>query len=346
MVSHKSRVTVVGAGAIGGVTAAFLAGAGWDVELVCKHQGIVDRCASPGLHVVGIRGESYAPLRAVKNISDLCGPLEVVLLATKATDCVEAARELLPFLSAQSLVVSLQNGICEDALAQMLGRDRVIGCVVGWGATMLGPAELEVTSPGEFIVGNLDGVRDDRLESIREMLQNVAPTLVSKNIMGELYSKLIVNSCINSLGAITGLTLGNLLASVRVRNIFMGLMKEAMAVADAMKIKVEPGGGGKLDFYKFLAGDGLAARLKRHVVVSIIGFKYRRIKSSSLQSLERGRPTEVDFLNGYICARAREHAVPTPLNDAIVGMIKEIESGWRPIAPANIKDPILSRLVL
>jgi len=60
---------------------------------------------------------------------------------------------------------------------------------------------------------------------------------------------------------------------------------------------------------------------------------------------ERGRPTEVDFLNGYICARARERNVPTPLNDAVVGLIKEIESGKRPIAPANIKDPILHRLV-
>jgi 2-dehydropantoate 2-reductase len=342
---EDNKVAVVGAGAIGGVTAAFLARAGWDVQIVCKHGEIVDRCSSPGLHVVGIRGESYTPLKAVRDISDLSGPLDTVLLATKATDCVSAARELLPLLSDDSRVVSLQNGISEDALAQVLGPNRVVGCVVGWGATMLGPGELQVTSPGDFIVGYMDGRRDEHLTHLKNTLDAVAPTRVSANIIGELYSKLIVNSCINCLGAITGQPLGELLASVRVRNIFIDLMLEAMAVAEAIGIKVEPGGGGKLDYYEFLRGKGALARFKRHVVIRIVGFKFRRIRSSSLQSLERGRPTEVDYLNGYICSRARESNVPTPLNDAIVSIIKEIEAGQRKIQPENLDDPRLKRLV-
>lgn len=340
-----NKVAIVGAGAIGGITAAFLARAGWDVEIVCKHQDIVNRCLSPGFHVVGIRGDSYTPLKAVRNITDLSGTAATVLLATKATDSIAAAQELATVLTDGARVVSLQNGICEDALAKVLGPDRVIGCVVGWGATMLGPGELEVTSDGEFVVGHLDGHSDARLALLQKMLAAVVPTRISTNIMGELYSKLVVNSCINSLGAITGQPLGQLLASREVRNIFIAVMEEAMAVADSMGIKVEPGGGGKLDYYRFLGEKGLLAQFKRHATIRIIGFKYRRIRSSSLQSLERGRPTEIDYLNGYVCDRGKERNVPVPLNDAIVAIIKEIEAGTRKIQPKNLNDPRLSHSI-
>jgi 2-dehydropantoate 2-reductase len=98
----------------------------------------------------------------------------VVLLATKATDCLEAAKDLLPVLSPNSIVVSLQNGIWEDALAGVVGHDRMVGCVVGWGATMHGPAQIEVTSPGEFVIGNIDHHPDQRLPLVQEMLMQRA----------------------------------------------------------------------------------------------------------------------------------------------------------------------------
>ncbi len=176
------------------------------------------------------------------------------------------------------------------------------------------------------------------------MLEQIVPTRISDNIMGELYSKLIVNSCINSLGVLTGLYLGQMLAIKKVREIFLEIMREAMSVADAMGIKVEPGGGGKLDYYKLLAPKGRIADFKRHVVVRIIGFKYRRLKSSSLQSLERGKQTEVDYLNGYICKQARNYGLPTPINDAVVAMIKEIEAGKRRMSLDNLYGPAFARL--
>ncbi|MGO9569568.1 MAG: ketopantoate reductase family protein, partial [Desulfomonilaceae bacterium] len=282
MPDKSINVAVVGAGSIGGTTAAFLAKAGWNTEIVCKHQGTADLAQSLGLHVFGLKGVHYVPLKAVKDIRDLAGPKEVVLLATKATDCLAAAKDLLPVLSPNSIVVSLQNGICEDALAGVLGRDRVVGCVVGWGATMHGPGEIEVTSPGEFVIGNIDHRPDPRLPLLQEMLSAVVPTRISGNIMGELYSKLVINSCINSLGVITGLNLGKLLAASKVRKIFTALMREAMAVAAAIEIKVEPAGAGKLDYYRFLGGSSFTSNLKRNVLIRIIGFKYRRIRSSSL----------------------------------------------------------------
>ncbi len=202
---------------------------------------------------------------------------------------------------------------------------------------MHGPGELEVTSPGEFVIGNIDSKPDDRIPMLQEITSAVVPSRISNNIMGELYSKLVVNSCINSLGAITGLKLGKLLSIKQVRKLFIEIMREAIAVADAMKIHVEPGGGGKLDYYKFLQNSGTVSNWIRHLTIKIIAFKYRRIKSSSLQSLERGLPTEVDFLNGYICQKGREHRVRTPVNDTIVTVIKDIESRKLKIGLENLQ---------
>jgi len=191
MISKDAKITVVGAGAIGGITAAFIKKAGWDPVLVCKHQETADLSMSPGMHITGIKGDHTISLDTVENTSDLSGHQDLIFLATKANDCLAAAHALLPFLKPNSMVVSLQNGICEDALAGILGRQRVIGCVVGWGATHRAPAELEATSEGEFVIGNIDHKRDNRLVPIKEMLDVVYPTRISDNIMGELYSKLM-----------------------------------------------------------------------------------------------------------------------------------------------------------
>jgi 2-dehydropantoate 2-reductase len=344
MFTQTSKIAVVGAGAIGGVTAAFLQQAGYDLEVVCKHADLADRLRREGLHITGLKGAHRVKLKAVPAIADLGSPQDLVFLATKATECVAAARELIPFLKPDSVVVSLQNGICEHALAEVLGRARIVGCVVGWGASHNAPGELEVTSEGEFVIGNIDQQSDERLAPIQKMLGLVHPTRISANIMGELYSKLIVNACINSLGVIGGVTLGRLLADRKVRRLFLHIMREAMAVAAALGIRVAPGGGGRLDYYAFLEDRGLLADLKRHLTIRIIGFKYRRIKSSSLQSIERGRRSEIDFLNGYICDRGREQGVATPVNDAVRAMVHAIEEGRRPMTLANVHDPVFAGL--
>jgi 2-dehydropantoate 2-reductase len=338
MLNKESRIAMIGAGAIGGITAALIQESGRDLEIVCKHQTLADKINRQGLHITGIKGEHRVRLRAVKEIADLSGPLDLVYLATKGTDCLAAARDLLPFLKPDAMVVSLQNGICENALAEVLGKARVIGCVVGWGASYNAPGELEMTSSGEFVIGNIEHLPDERLPPIREMLAIVQPTRISTNIMGELYAKLIINACINSLGVIGGVRLGPLLADRRMRTVFVAIMREAMAVATALQIKVEPGAGARLDYAAFLRGQGPLADLKRHLMIRLIGFKYRQIKSSSLQSIERGRRTEIDFLNGYICDRGKALGVPTPVNDAVRAMVLEIEANQRQMGLDNVNE--------
>jgi 2-dehydropantoate 2-reductase len=337
MLDKDSKIVVVGAGGIGGITAALMKREGYSVEIVCKYPDLAEKIKNKGLLITGIKGEFQITMPAVAKIEELEGNKDIIFLATKATDMMEAAEKLLPFLTEKSLVVSLQNGICEEALAEVLGKERVTGCVVGWGATMHAPGELEMTSTGEFAIGNIIDLPLERLEPVRDMLQTVVPVNISTNIMGNLYSKLIINACITSLGAVCGLYLGEMLKSKKIRNIFIEIMYEAMAVANAMGLKLEAMAG--LDYYQFLGSPGFAGRFKRHLIIRIIGFKYRRLKSSSLQSLERGKPTEIGFLNGYISENGKKHGIETPINNRVIEIIRDIEAGKKQIDIGNFDDP-------
>ncbi len=334
---EKQRIVVIGAGAIGGVTAAFMRQAGQDVTLVCKHREIADLSCGKGLHITGVKGEHDITVHAVTSVEELSGQFDLCLIATKAYDMPECARQMLPLLKPDSLVLSLQNGVCVDALAAVVGRERTVGCVIGFGGTMHGPGQLEMTSTGEFIIGRLEGDQA-ALEPAKEALSAVTETIVTDHIYEELYSKLIVNSCITSLGAICGLRLGQMMKRKQARKIFLAIIGEAMRVADALNLRVPPFGG-KLDYYGLMKGDGALDRLRRHIVIYIVGLKYKNLKSSSLQSLERGRPTEIDYFNGYIAQKGDEHGVPCPVNDRLTAMVKEIENGKRRIEEQNLFDP-------
>jgi 2-dehydropantoate 2-reductase len=226
-----------------------------------------------------------------------------------------------------------------EDLEAFAGPDRAVGCVVGWGATLRPDGTAELTSEGSLVVGSRSPRTQARLEPLRQLFAAAFPTTISADILADLYSKLIINSCITSLGALSGRTLGWMLARRRYRDLFIAVIREAMAVADALGLKV-PAYAGKLDYDRFLRGRGPLAGLRRHLFIGLMGVKYRRLKSSSLQSLERGRPTEVDWFNGWIGRKGRERGVPTPLNDRLTSMIHEIESGRRSIGPGNLEEPL------
>ena len=344
MITRQSKIAIVGAGAIGGITAAFLKKGGYDVKVVCKYPELAETIKHGGLHVKGVKGDFYISMPAVAHITDLKEKKDIIFLATKATAMLEAAQQLVPFLKDDGMVVSLQNGICEPALTEICGGDKVIGCVVGWGATMHAPGEVEMTSTGEFVIGTMEGGQDARLEPLQEIMSSVLPTHISKNILGDLYSKLIVNACITSLGAICGLYLGEMLAMKQARNIFIAVMKEAVSVANALQIRVEKYAG-KLDYYSFIGGDSLFQDFRRHFIIRAIGFKYRRLKSSILQSLERKQKTEIEYLNGYICREGHKWGISTPVNDRIVAMVHEIEAGRRKITVENFQDPLIKKRI-
>lgn len=339
MEQANKAVAVIGAGAIGGITAAHLTRAGFDVELVCKHADRAEKISQTGVHITGVRGNMYVPMKAVAEIEQLSGKKDVLLIVTKAYDMPDAARRALPFLKPDSFVVSMQNGICVEALAEVVGEERAVGCVVGWGSTMLPDGSLNMTSEGEFVIGGY--LPDKDVTPLKAVLDHMIETRISDNIVADLYSKMIINSCITSMGVLSGLYLGQILGMRNARNIFLAIIREALAVAAAMNIRVPPYGG-RLDYYSLMDGTSAFADFKRHLMIRLIGFKYRRLKSSSLQALERGKPTEVDYFNGFIARKGAELGVDTPVNSRITQMVKEIESRARKIDPVNFDDPALS----
>ncbi len=329
------KVAIIGAGAIGGICAALIQKAGYDVQVVVRREVHAREIREKGIRISGIRGDYTAKVDAVHKIGDMKPDRELVLLGVKALAVNAVSQELVSVLKPNAMVVSLQNGFCEETLADALGRDRVVGCVTGWGATMHNDCELEMTSPGDFIIGNIDNKPDSRLDTVQAILNHVLETHISNNITGSLYSKLIINSCITSVGAVCGLYLGQMLAMKKARLIFLGIMEEAMSVAKAMDIKVEIFKN-KLNYYDFLESNGILASIKRHIFLRILGFKYRHVKSSSLQSLERGQKTEIEYLTGFITRNGKKLGVPTPVNNQVFAMVRDIENDRKKIQVENL----------
>jgi len=339
MKHENPSILVIGAGAVGGITAGLLKKKGYDVTIVAKYPDYAAKIRETGVILSGKCGSLQVAMPAIASVTEATEGKDIVLLAVKANDMAEAARQALPLIANDGYMVSMQNGICEYELASIAGKERTIGCVVGWGATMETPGVLNMTSAGDFIIGYTDRDPDEDLENIAAILEAVVPVTITSNIIGHRYSKLIINSCITSMGAVCGLYLGEMLARRRMRKIFINIIREAVAVADAMKIKMEVFGG-RLDFRKFVAGSGWLSDLRRDLMIRIIGFKYRRLKSSSLQSIERGKPSEIDFLNGFIVAEASGNSIPVPVNRKIIETVKLIEQGKLAVSIRNFHDPV------
>jgi len=326
------RIVIIGAGAVGGVIAAHLSNLNYNIQLVCKHREILESIENHGLRIDGIKEPIICYPETVIDLSQITDQPDIVLLATKANEVQELVQNIVPFLKNDTTVVSLQNGICEDCIAEIVGPDRTVGCVVGWGATRTGPGRIELTSNGEFIIGELDGEVTHRLLIIKSMLEKIFKVKITSNIYGALFSKLIINSCINTLGAISGLCLGELLNLNIARSIFLQVLTEGVQVVKTSQVTLEKIGG-KIDLYKFAltpkeSGNNFSPPLLvKHLMIQLFGMKYRRVKSSSLQSLERGKPTEVDYLNGYIIKKAKQYNIPVPVNEKLVNMVKQIEAG-------------------
>lgn len=335
-------ILVVGAGAIGAITAVLLKKDGYDVEIVCKYADYAERISEEGIEVDGACGKVIEKITAYASVSEVRSKKDLVLHATKATEMTVSAHEIKSILKDSGFLVSMQNGICEDELAGILGMEKIIGCVTGWGATMKSQGRMEMTSTGDFVLGYPGREPDEFLKIVAEILSSVVPAKVTGNIMGHLYSKLIINACITSLGAICGLYLGKMLSYKKVRRIFIEIIREAVAVAEKMQLKIEVFAG-KLDFREFVTGENFISDFRRHMTLLVIGYKYRKLKSSSLQSLERGKPTEVDYFNGYIVKNGREIGVSVPVNEAITEMIHEIEQKKRDIAFNNFNELIFER---
>jgi len=327
---------VIGAGAIGGVLTGTLAESGADVTAVTTNPGIHAAVTERGLELVGdgARRQVEAPVSlGTKPLLEQGAKFDYVLLATQPPQVEEAARDAAPLLAETGAMVCLQNGLCEERIAKIVGGERVIGGVVAWGATMPEPGLYERTAQGGFTLGRIDGAPlGSQHDGLVRALEAVGPVEVTENLRGKRWSKLAINCAISSIGTVGGDRLGVLMQQRIVRRLALEIFTEVTAVARKEKVRLEKVSGTiDLDWISLDETErkvaGSPSLVAKHGLLLAVGFRYRRMKSSMLSAIERGRTPAVDFLNGEVVDRARLHGVPVPVNQALRDRVWRIAEG-------------------
>lgn len=318
----QRSVLVMGSGGIGGIIAASLTERGTAPAVVTHNPAIAAAINSDGFVVRDGDRSRCIPGRATAVLANDAGIFDVVLLATQPPQVRAAARAALPHLHPDGVMVCLQNGLCEAHVAEIAGEQRVVGAIVVWGASMARPGVYERTSAGGFVIGRLDGRADPRLTLIADLLAPVGAVEVTHNLLGARWSKLAINCAISSLGAIGGERLGELLRHRFVRRLGLEVMSEAVAVARRRGIRLEKVSG-TLDLNWValtpadVSGPGSPSLLAKHALLLAVGAKYRRLRSSMLLAIERGREPAVDFLNGEVVRAGAALGIATPVNQRV-----------------------------
>ncbi|HEY7955247.1 MAG TPA: 2-dehydropantoate 2-reductase [Polyangia bacterium] len=328
------KVVVVGCGGIGGVIAANLTRAGVDVTPVVGNAEVARAIDERGLRVRELDGQSWsvpAARPATTALASGDGPFDLAIVATQNTTLEKALRDVAPQLRPGAPVVTIQNGLPEERARAIVG-ERVIGCVVGWGASMVEPGLYVRTSKGGLQLGR-PAAGGPEPEPIATLLDPVSETEVVADLAGVRWSKLAINCVTTTLGAIGGVPLGRLLSHRPIRRLALEVFAEVAEVAQASGVSVQPVGG-TLEIDKIAITEaergltfGSPSLAYKHSVLMAVGLKYRRLRSSMLYALERGRPPEIDYLNGEIVRRGEALGVPTPVNTALVERVRAIYAG-------------------
>ncbi len=316
----------MGAGGIGGIVAATLTELGVAVTAVSTNEAIRAAVDRAGYRVVD-EGEERVVRGWVAPKPE--GSYDLCILATQPPNVEEAARTALQHLAADAQVVVLQNGLCEERVGAIVGAERVIGAIVAWGASMPEPGRYDRTAAGGFQIGRLNaageatGALDDDLRRVAELLEAIGPVTLTQNLRGARWSKLALNCAVSALGTIAGEKLGPVVRVRRYRRLALEAMTECVAVARAEGVKLEKVAGTlDLDWIALTDADrasrGSASLTAKHALLLAVGLRYRRMRSSMLAAIERGRTPAIDFLNGEVVSRGTKHNIPTPVNQRIV----------------------------
>lgn len=332
------KILIAGVGGIGGPLAADLIRNGVDVDLLTGNLQITEAIRKAGIRVSKFNGEEFSVnARAFTTADELSSSYDSIFLIMKAYSVRDAIKETQSLLKESGFFVTFQNGVIEDQILDLIPEERLIACTIGWGGSIVGSGVYQRTSDGVNIVGELDGSLTGRVERLANILSYNSETRVSRNIKGVKWSKLAINSSINSVGVITGEVLKRTLGNRKARHIFLKIYSEVIELAFAQGITPERIVTNPLLLY-LPPNSGPLKRFFKDRLVWLVGRRYGNVKSSSLQSLERGRKTENEFLNGYVVRKADEMNVEVPANLAIYRMVEEIEGGTRSPSMENIEE--------
>ena len=282
------KIAVMGAGAVGCFYGGMLARGGHEVVLIGRPAHVEAITKRGGLRFESAIFDGVIPLKADTEPSAVAGA-DVVLFCVKSADTEEAGRQIAPHLMSDAVVISLQNGVDNaERLAAVIERS-VVPSVVYVAAGMGGPGHIQHHGRGDLIIGP-----SPRSEDIaKTFAESAIPTTVSDEVLARLWDKLIINCAYNALSAIAQLPYGRLFEVKATQEVMESVIIECIAVASALGIAVSPD-----------------IRDKTFALVKVMPDQY----ASTAQDLARGRPTEIDYLNGHVVRMGARCGIPTPSN--------------------------------
>ena len=333
------KVAIIGAGAVGKLLAAYISGENDNVTLVCHSESSAMAINSRGIRVSGVRGNSHKIPKAVAGISDLSSrsKFDCIIFATKAFDLRSAATEALPYLAKNGIAISLQDGICSETLADIVGKRRTATAVLTFTCEAQNETNVKLTCDGHIYLGRSDKKIEEDIVRVRALLSSAFPTTVSDDIYEELYAKLALSSAVSAASIITGKPFAKLSRDRYARKFCNGIINEYMELAKKSDFTLRP-----LNIH---AKDELIpppssffARLRSTFIWIKLAGKYKNANSPSYNAFKKGKKTEIYYLNGWIARRAERYEIDIPFNSAAIRMISEIEKGKLEPARKNLKD--------
>lgn len=320
------RAAIYGAGSLGTILGAYITKNGGQVELINRNKAHIEALQTKGAQVVGTVNFTQ-PVTAYLP-EQMEGKYDIIFLMTKQQQNVEVVTRLKEFLADDGVIVTLQNGIPELQIGEIVGDNRTLGCTVAWGATMKGAGVCELTSQPDsltFSLGSLTAERNGHFEDVKALLEKMGEVEVDENFVGTRWSKLLINAAFSGMSAVLGCTFGEAAKPKASRRIVQALIKECIDVCAVGGIRIEPVQG--KDIVKLLDYKNCIKKALSFFIIPIAIRKHALLKASMLQDIEKGKLTEVDAINGVVSAYGRKVGCPTPMNDKVVEIIHRIERG-------------------
>jgi len=313
------QIAVIGAGAIGGVVAAYLKKAGEDVVLIGRADQ-VEAINAKGLSIKGVRGPETFKVQALTRMDKA---YDLVIFATKTQDIEEAYIHNCEFLET-GLILTTQNGVqADNILSGHFERERQISSIVMFGATYIQPGEIVFNFEGDWIIGRPLMPLDPTTHKVAEVLGKAFKMVPSTNIMGQKYLKLFVNFN-NCIPALIGKSMQETFADLDLCRLSILLLKEGVGIVSQVNIELESMPNFPKERILGLVGMPLdqAAGI---VNKTLTGLSKEPLYGSILQSILRGKESEIDFINGEVVHMANNLKLNAPLNTKIVDMVHEVE---------------------
>ncbi|MGE5243682.1 MAG: ketopantoate reductase family protein [Betaproteobacteria bacterium] len=333
------RILVWGAGAIGGTVAAYLRRAGVDVTAVDANADHVRAIRERGLAVTGPI-ETFTERMPAFTPPEVAGTWKTIFLCVKALHTESAARQLEPHLDADGVVVSLQNGFNELAIAAIVGEARTMGAFINFGADVLEPGVVHFGGRGAVVVGELDGRQSDRVARVRGALRHFEPdAIVTDNIWGYLWGKMGYGALLFA-SALTDASIVDVLGSREARPALTTLAREVMAVAAAEGVM--PMGFNGYDPAAF-GPSGTAGAIDASFD-TMVAFNRRSAKTHTgvwRDIAVHHRKTECDAQFGPILKLARRRGIAVPALERLVALMREVEGGVRPQVWDNLAQLVI-----